>query len=176
MDKAIPVTAQVPVAFIRSAVITADIPVLLVFAFLFGSLLSFTAAGVAAAGAGIVLALALPTPFVRLAEVLPVFPVGARVLTGLSVIALGALLFSATILAWRFVLAAWRGFAAWHRATWQGTWTRLADLSVTWPTASTAWWWVRATGIVFAALFAASFTLMMALARGPFWHSWGWFV
>jgi hypothetical protein len=30
--------------------------------------------------------------------------------------------------------------------------------------------------MIFIALLAVAFGLMMLLARGPFWHTWGWFA
>jgi hypothetical protein len=30
--------------------------------------------------------------------------------------------------------------------------------------------------MIFIALLAVAFGLMMLLARGPFWHAWGWFA
>jgi hypothetical protein len=176
MDKnaAYPAVAQAPWAVVRAGLATVDLAAVpaLVSGFVVVLALGLSALAVAAGGINFVLGL-------RLMNFFPVFPAAARILSGLSLLAFAALLATATFMLLRLVRAAWRGYWEWHGAAWRGS----AALPAAGQTPPPALAKVRgllkplvASAVVFAALLAAGFGLMMALARGPFWHTWGWFV
>jgi hypothetical protein len=171
MSNAMTGAAPAPRAFIRTALLILDLGVAPVAAFVFGSLLAFAAAVPVAAAGGVVIALGI-----KLIDVFPVWPAGARILTGASVVAFAAVLGAAVVLAWTYVRPAWQRFAGWHAAAWRGEWTRLAEVKVRAANRAPVLRWISGTGLAFLALFALAFALMMLLARGPFWHAWGWFV
>jgi len=171
MDSAVPVSAQAPRALVRIALVTTDIGVvpLLAAGFLFVAALALLA--LAAAGGGVILGFGL-----RFMELFPTFPVGARVLTALSLVALAAVLASCVLLLWHVFRRGWLGYWSWHGAAWQGSFgARTGD---GWMPSGTLRVLARPlwlSGIAFLVLFIAGFVLMTSIARGPFWHAWGWF-
>jgi hypothetical protein len=96
----------------------------------------------------------------------------------LSLLAFSALLIASALLLWHFFRAVWKHFWSWHRSAWQGTFIKLSVFSTASSSAKGAHMYrplITLSGLIFLGLFALSFTLMMVLARGPFWHAWHWF-
>ena len=174
MDKVLSGPEQAPRALIRTGLVTIDLAAVPFLASVFTALLAFSASAIVIAAGGVTLVLNL-FPL----DVFPVFPNGARILTGLSLVAFAALLLASTLLVWRLFGAVWHRFQNWHSSSWQGHLGRLANV----PRASghgkgvpALLRAVRLSGLVFLGLFTASFALMMLLARGEFWHAWRWFI
>jgi hypothetical protein len=173
MDNTISATAQAPRrALVRSGLVMTDlVAVPLLGVGMAGVLgLALTSLAIAAGGVNFVLGL-------RFLDFFPVFPVVARILSGLSALAFAALLAITTLSLARLFRGAWRRFWSWHGSAWAGVFAA--------PTANAAehgqraWAFVRLIrilGFVFLGLFAVTVSLMFALAAGPFWHVWGWFV
>jgi hypothetical protein len=169
-----PAAAQVPWAVVRAGLLTVDLAAApaLVSGFAVVLVLGLSALAVAAGGVNFVLGL-------RLMSYFPVFPAAARILVGLSLLALAALLATGTLVLLRLARVAWQGYWEWHGAAWKGIAARPAAGQA--PPRAPAKLrgmlkTLAASAVVFAALLAAGFGLMMALARGPFWHVWGWFA
>jgi hypothetical protein len=169
-----PAVAQAPWAAVRAGLVTTDLAAVpaLVSGFIVVLALGLSALAVAAGGANFVLGL-------RFLDYFPTFPAVARILGGFILLAFAALLAVAALMLLRLVRAAWRGYWGWHGAAWRGT-AALPAAGQAPPRAPAK---VRgllkplvASAVVFAALLAAGTGLMTALARGPFWHVWGWFV
>lgn len=169
-----PAVAQVPWAVVRAGLVTVDLAAVpaLVSGFIVVLALGLSALAVGAGGANFVLGL-------RLLDYFPAFPAAARILSGLSLLACAALLVIAALMLLRLVRAVWRGYWGWHGAAWSAA----AALHAGGQTPPRPLLKVRgllkplvASAVVFGALLAAGFGLMMALAGGPFWHAWGWFV
>ena len=174
MDKLLSSAEQAPRALIRTGLVTMDLAAVPLLASASAGLVAFFAGAIATAAGGASLVLDL-FPL----DVFPVFPDGARILTGLSLVAFAALLFASTLLLWRLSWAVWHRFWDWHRSSWQGHWVRLANVTKASGQAKGAPALLRAvrlSGLVFLGLFTAAFAVMMLLARGEFWHAWGWFV
>jgi hypothetical protein len=162
-----------PKALFRSGLALTDLVALPLLAFGFLVVLgtALAALGVAAGGVNFVLGL-------HYLDFFPTFPPPARILSGLSLLAFSALLISTALLLWHFFRTAWRQFWRWHRSVWRGTFARLFTISGAPGSAEGARRYVRLIeicGLVFLGLFAVSLTLMLVLARGPFWHAWHWF-
>jgi hypothetical protein len=174
MDRKLAGSAEAPTAFIRLALVTTDLAAVPLLACAFTALLAFALAslGIAAGGVNFVLGL-------RFLDYFPRFPAAARILSGLSLLAFAALLLACTLLLWHLFRAAWHRFWSWHRSAWQGTWVRLASISAAAGHAERTRAYMRPvtlSGLIFLALLAVAFGLMLLLARGPFWHAWGWFA
>lgn len=162
-----------PRALFRSGMALVDLVILPLLALAFLTVLGMALAslGIAAGGINFVLGLAY-LPF------FPTFPAPARVLTGLSLLAFSVFLISLLLLLWHYVRKLWNHFWSWHRSAWQGTFVKLQVLPGSSDRARGAHPYMpflKLSALVFAGLFALSFTLMMLLAAGPFWHAWLWF-
>ena len=161
-----------PRALIRSGLVTTDIVAVPLLTMAFGLVVCFAAASVASAAGGLYLILPLGLP-----PYFPEFPVTARILTGLSLLAFAAALAVCALFLWQLFRSAWLAFWTWHNAAWQSLLPRDSQRSAG---IGSAWGAfrvrIRLSGWVFLGLLAISFAVMMLLAGGPFWHVWGWFT
>jgi len=167
-------SAGVPRALIRLALVTTDLAAVPLLLSAFAAVLAFALAalGIAAGGVNFVLGL-------RFLDYFPKFPTAARILSGFSLLAFAALLLVCTLLALHIVRAAWNRFWSWHQSAWQGAWVRLAAIAAAPGHVMRTRAFLRPitlSGMIFIVLLAVAFGLMMLLARGPFWHTWGWFA
>lgn len=169
-------TAQAPsLGIVRSGLVTTDLAVVPLFgaASLAVLALFLSSAGIAAGGAYLLLGLRFLYSF-------PVFPAAARILCGLSLVAFASFLVFPTLALWGLFRSAWRRYRSWHRAAWSGSAARTevpADTARAAESRRAALLrGARLSGLIFLGLVAAASVLMFALARGPFWHVWGWFV
>jgi hypothetical protein len=173
-DNGLAGSAVAPRALIRLALVTTDLAAVPLLLSAFAAVLAFALAalGIAAGGVNFVLGL-------RFLDFFPNFPAVARILSGFSLLAFAALLLASTLLALHIVRAAWNRFWSWHRSAWQGAWVRLAAIAAASGHGTRTRAFLRPiklSGVIFIALVAVAFALMMLLARGPFWHAWGWFA
>jgi len=174
MNNVISGSAQAPRALVRVALVTTDLVALPLLGFCFAVVLALALAslGIAAGGVNFLLGL-------RFLDYFPVFPVVARILSGLSMLAFGALLLVSTLPLWHLYRTAWQRFWSWHGSAWAGVFAaRAADGGTRGHRESARAFMrlIRLFGLIFLGMFAAAFALMMLLARGPFWHAWGWFT
>lgn len=171
----VPTAPVPPLGLVRSGLVATDLAAvpLLAMAFLTVLTLALSSAGTAAGGVYLVLGLRFLYSF-------PVFPLAARILCGMSLFAFAALLAFPTLLLWDLLRSIRRRYWSWHRAAWSGDFARAETVPGTpYPEGGrrpALVRGVRLSALVFLGLFAASLALMFALARGPFWHVWGWFV
>jgi hypothetical protein len=162
-----------PKALFRSGLALADLAALPLLAFGFLVILGTALAslGIAAGGVNFVLGL-------RYLDFFPTFPPAARVLSGLSLLAFSALLVAAALPLWHFYRAIWKSFWSWHRSAWQGAFVKLSVVPGASGGEKGAHRYrplITLCGSIFLGLLALSVTLMLVLARGPFWHAWHWF-
>ena len=174
MDNALGGSAQAPRTLIRSALVMTDLVALPLLALGFAGVLGLALAslGIAAGGFNFLLGL-------RYLDFFPIFPVAARLLSGFSLLAFAAFLLVSTLPLWNLYRAAWQRFWSWHGSAWAGVFAaRSADGGAKGhgERARASVRLIRLSGLVFLGLFAATFALMMLLARGPFWHVWRWFA
>jgi hypothetical protein len=171
-------TAMGTRALVRTALVVIDVGVALAGALgvLTAVSLGLASLGVAAYGVSCGLGLGILDFFPR-------FPVAARILTGLSLLAFAALLFLSALLLAGVLRRLWRGFRGWHGSVWAAGSAEAGGTPDN--AAAPARRAARTSGILrltarvsvaFAVLLTAAVTVMMILARGPFWHVWGWFV
>jgi len=162
-----------PKVLVRSGLALADLVALPVLAFAFLTVLGTALASLGIVAGGINFVLGLPY-----LDFFPVFPPPARILSGVSLLAFSALLIAAVLLLWHLFRAAWKRFWSWHGSAWQGNSARLFVISRAPAGGIVAHVYkplIALTALVFLGLLVISFTLMMILARGPFWHAWHWF-
>ena len=174
MDNVISGAARAPRALIRVALVTTDLVALPLLGFGFAVVLGLALAslGIAAGGVNFLLG-------PRFLNYFPVFPVAARILSGLSMLAFAALLMVSTLSFWHLHRAAWQRFWSWHGSAWAGMFAgRTADGGTTGrgERARAFMLPIKLFGLIFLGLFAVAFSLMLLLARGPFWHVWHWFT
>jgi hypothetical protein len=174
MDNVINGATQAPKALIRVALAATDLAALPLLGVGFASVagLAFAAVGLAAGGINFVLGL-------RFLDFFPVFPIAARILSGFSLFAFTALLIVSTLPLWQLYRTTWQRYWSWHSSAWTGVFlARFAGGGTTGHKERTraSVRRIRLAGLIFIGLFAATFALMMLLARGPFWHVWHWFV
>jgi hypothetical protein len=127
--------------------------------------LALAALGIAAGGLNFLLGL-------RFLDFFPVFPVAARTLSGLTLLAFAALLLVSALPLWNLYRAAWQRFWSWHGSAWAGVFAAAGPGE----RAQASMRLIEISGLVFLGLLAVTFALMMLLARGPFWHVWRWFT
>lgn len=168
------VSVGVPRGIIRSGVTLVDLVALPLLALAFCVVLVPACAVVAAAAGGVNFVLGL-----RSLDFFPVFPVAARLLCGLSLLAFAALMAGAAVLLWQLFRTTWTRYAAWHRSAWQGSPAALPNVVAAPGMTAGMGGTIRFTGmsaLVFGVIFTVSFVVMMILAGGPFWHAWRWFT
>jgi hypothetical protein len=162
-----------PRTLLRSGLALADIVALPLLALAFLVVLGTSLASVAIAAGGLNFVLGL-----HYLDYFPTFPVAARILCGLSLLAFSALMATAVLQLWHPFRAAWTHYWTWHRSAWQGTY--VTPRAVIGAPASagtgTSLRPLKLSALVFGVLFSVSFVVMMLLARGPFWHTWHWFT
>lgn len=167
-------TAAAPKALIRSALVMMDLGAvpLLGSTFLAILTLSLGTVAIAAAGANFILGL-------RSFDFFPEFPVAARILAGMSLLAFAAFLLVLMLLLWHLFRALWRRYWGWHGSAWRGIFLERTAL----PTGTghdeqlpARIRLLKRSGLVFLSVLAAALAVMFLLARGPFWHVWRWFV
>jgi hypothetical protein len=104
----------------------------------------------------------------------PTFPLAARILCGLSLLAFAAVLLITALPLWRIFRSLGERFWSWHMSAWRGEAPVAAVKGKTPMEGVTRVLWI--TSAVFVGIFLIAFALMMILAGGPFWHVWSWFV
>jgi hypothetical protein len=168
------VSVGVPRALLRSGLALADAVALPLLAFAFLVVLGTSLASVAIAAGGFNFVLGL-----HYLDYFPTFPVTARLLCGLSLLAFSALMVAAALLLWRLFRTAWTQYWTWHQSAWQGTYLTLRAAVGTPGAAKVTAGSIRLiklSALVFVVVFSLSFVVMMILAGGPFWHAWHWFT
>jgi hypothetical protein len=163
-----------PRALLRSGLALADVVALPLLAFAFLVVLGTALASVAIAAGGLNFVLGL-----HYLDYFPTFPVTARLLCGLSLLAFSALMVAAAFLLWRMFRTAWAQYWTWHQSAWQGTDVTLrAVIGAPGSAKVTAGSirYIKLSAFVFVVVFSLSFVVMMILAGGPFWHAWHWFT
>jgi hypothetical protein len=159
---------------VRSALVMTDLVALPLLCIGFATAMGFALASVGIAAGGINFLFGL-----RFLDFFPVFPAAARVLSALSLLAFAALLLVLALLLWKLSRAGWQRFWSWHGSAWAGVFFARASAGRAISHGRRVRGFaglISLFGIVFLGLLAAAFGLMMALARGPFWHVWRWFV
>ena len=174
MNMATSIPGSGPRALIRSGLVTTDLLAVPLLAVGFALVLGFGAAALGSVASGIYVFSGSGILYA-----FPEFPLLARILTGLSLLAFSTVLGVATVLLWQLFRAAWLGFWGWHTAAWQGA-SGVGAVAGTGARLGKSWaaflGRLRLYGLVFLGLFAVALAVMFLLAHGPFWHVWGWFV
>jgi hypothetical protein len=174
MDNALGGSARAPRTLIRSGLVMTDFVAMPLLALGFAGVagLALAALGIAAGGLNFLLGL-------RFLDFFPIFPVAARILSGFTLLAFAALLCVSALPLWNLYRTAWQRFWSWHGSAWAGVFAaRTADGAATGPGegARASMRRIVISGLVFLGLLAVACSLMFLLARGPFWHVWGWFA
>lgn len=171
------VSMGAPRALLRSGLALADIVALPLLTLAFLVVLGMALASIAIAAGGVNFVLGL-----HYLDYFPTFPVAARLLCGMSLLAFSALVVASALLLWRLVRAAWTQYWNWHTSAWQGTSVTLRAVvgartgAKHGATLIRLIRLIRLAGLVFVVVLTVSFVVMMILAGGPFWHAWHWFT
>jgi hypothetical protein len=166
--------AQPAAALARTGLVMTDLAAAPLLALAVATLLGLALSAAGVAAGGVVLALGLPS-----FGVLPWMPAAGRILGGISLLSLSALLVVGTLLLFRLARRAWSLFRGWHRAAWRGVaavGTETAEVSGRRRGARALLRPLTVSGVLFLSLLAVTVGLLFVAARGPFWHAWGWFV